>query len=112
MGANFLMEVFCIKTNEDPIPPMMLSSLFNAAALPDPRLSSRKNMTTMEFGVEEEDVLEKVKEDTWVLAIILGCFCVLCLIAGAVTAVYQMKKTKRKEKIVKNVQESWDAGNK
>eukprot|EP00092_Neocalanus_flemingeri_P020990 GFUD01022744.1.p1 GENE.GFUD01022744.1~~GFUD01022744.1.p1 ORF type:complete len:163 (-),score=26.02 GFUD01022744.1:166-654(-) len=55
-GNRLLLEVFCVHNKED---------LF--------------------FGVEEDGV-EKVNEDTWVLAIILFCFCLLCLLVAWVMA--------------------------
>ena len=64
-------------------------------------MRTRKNVTTMHFGVEE--VVEKVKEDTWVLAIILGCFCLLSLMAGGMRAACQTRKNSKKEDFVRNI---------
>ena len=56
----------------------------------------------MHLGMKEK-VVEKVKEDTWVLAIILGCFCLLCLLAGGVSAALQRKKSERGDKFAANI---------
>ena len=85
------LEVFCINVRKDPIPPMILSSVIYVSSVPGAQWRTRENVTTMHLGMKEV-VVEKVKEDTWVLAIILGCFCLLCLLAGGVSAVFQRKK--------------------
>ena len=90
-----MLEVFCINARRDPIPPVILSSVIYVASVPGAQWRTRENVTTMHLGMKEE-VVEKVKEDTWVLAIILGCFCLLCLLAGGVSAVFQRKKTDKR----------------
>ena len=93
-----MLEVFCISVRKDPIPPMILSSVIYVASVPGAQWRTRENVTTMHLGMKEE-VVEKVKEDTWVLAIILGCFCLLCLLAAGVSASLQKKKTDRTLKV-------------
>ena len=56
-------------------------------------------MTTLHLGTKEE----VVRKDTWVLAIILGGFCLLCLLVGVVYAALQDKKSERKELFVQNI---------
>ena len=96
-----LLKGFCINVKKDPLPPMILSSVIYVASVPGAQWRTRENVTTMHLGMKEE-VVERVKEDTWVLAIILGCFCLLCLLAGGVSATFQRKKTDKAEKFVRN----------
>ena len=96
-----MLEVFCINVRKDPIPPVILSSVIYVASVSGAQWRTRENVTTMHLGMKEE-VVEKVKEDTWVLAIILGCFCLLCLLAGGVSAAFQRKKSDRAEKFARN----------
>ena len=58
----------------------------------------------LSFGTntEMDKVVEGGKEDTWVLAIILLCFSVLCLTAGVICL---NKKTKSREQLVRNIQQ-------
>ena len=99
-GDKPMLEVFCISVRKDPIPPMILSSVIYVASVPGAQWRTRENVTTLHLGMKEE-VVEKVKEDTWVLAIILGCFCLLCLLAGGVSAAFQRKKGERADKLLK-----------
>jgi hypothetical protein len=84
-----LLEVFCIHRGKDPVSPVHFSSVLH---------------------VDAEDVVEEVEEDTWVLAIILGCFSFLCLIVGVLRVVYQNRKTKKREQFVRNVKKNWVTG--
>eukprot|EP00092_Neocalanus_flemingeri_P046125 GFUD01051844.1.p1 GENE.GFUD01051844.1~~GFUD01051844.1.p1 ORF type:complete len:226 (-),score=59.65 GFUD01051844.1:72-749(-) len=100
-SSNPLLEVFCTHPKEDHIPPLTLSSVLHVASVPGEKMRTLENVTSQHVGGEDD------KEDTWVLAIILGCFCILCLIVGGMRAAYQNRKEKRKEQYVRNIQESW-----
>ena len=81
--GNHLLEVFCLHAEKDLIP--HLSFVTNT---------------------EVDKVVEGGKEDTWVLAIILLCFSILCLTAGVVMVICSNKKTKGREQLVRNLQKS------
>ena len=81
--GNRLLEVFCLHAEKDSIP--HLSFVTNT---------------------EVDKVVESGKEDTWVLAIILLCFSILCLTAGVVRVVCINNKAKSREQLVRNIQES------
>ena len=81
--GNHLLEVFCLHAEKDLIP--HLSFVTNTKV---------------------DKVVEGGKEDTWVLAIILLCFSILCLTAGVVRVVCLNKRTKSREQMVRNIQES------
>ena len=81
--GNRLLEVFCLHAEKDLIPNL-----------------SFETKTEVDKGVEVG------KEDTWVLAIILLCFSILCLTAGVVRVICSNKKTKGREQLVRNFQKS------
>ena len=76
------MEVFCSRDQEGSVPHLSFGT-----------------------NTEMDKVVEGGKEDTWVLAIILLCFSILCLTAGVVRVVCINKKTKSREQLVRNIQE-------